>query len=220
MQTKVKNPRKQRKRLYNAPAHIRHKIMAAPLIKDLAKKHGVKTLPVRKGDTVRIQRGDNKGFEGKISRIDLKNYRIYIEGLTREKVDGTNIFLPVHPSKVAIKSFSLNDKRRKAVVERKKPIEKDTTPKPTQKPILTVKPKPKPKIFVIEEIEKPAKPVAAKPVAAKPVAAKPVAAKPVAAKPVIVKKAPTAKKTAVSKAAAASKPSAKPKTPKKTEGGQ
>jgi len=200
MQTKVKNPRKQRKRLYNAPAHIRHKIMAAPLTKELAKKHGVKTLPVRKGDTVRIQRGDNKGFEGKISRVDLKNYRIYLEGLTREKVDGTNVFLQVHPSKVIIKNFSLNDKKRKAVVERKKPLEKETTPKPTQKPTLTIKAKQKPKIFVIEEIEEQTKPVVPK--------------------TEIVKKAPTAKKTAVPKAAAASKPSAKPKTPKKTEGGQ
>ena len=198
MQTKVKNPGKQRKRLYNAPAHIRHKIMAAPLAKDLAKKHGIKTIPVRKGDTVRIQRGDNKGFEGKISRVDLKNYHIYLEGLTREKVDGTNIFLPVHPSKVIIKNFSLNDKRRKAIVERKKPIEKETTPKPTQKPILTVKAKPK--IFVIEEIEEPTKPVVTKPAA--------------------VKKAPAARKTVASKTAAVSKPSAKPKTPKKTEGGQ
>ena len=48
-------------------------------------------------------RGDNKGFEGKVSRVDLKAYRIYIEGLTREKVDGTNIFLRIHPSKVQIR---------------------------------------------------------------------------------------------------------------------
>jgi len=200
MQIKVKDPCKQRKRLYNAPAHIRHKIMAAPLTKDLAKKHGVKTLPVRKGDTVRIQRGDNKGFEGKISRVDLKNYHIYLEGLTREKVDGTNIFLSVHPSKVVIKNFSLNDKKRKAVVERKKPLEKETAPKPTQKPVLTVKQKPKPIISIIEEIEDKTKPEVVK--------------------PAVVKKAPIAKKTAAPKAAAASKPSAKPKTPKKTKGGQ
>jgi large subunit ribosomal protein L24 len=164
MQMKVKNPRKQRKRLYNAPAHIRHKLMAAPLTKELAEKQGTKNLPVRKGDTIRIQRGDNKGFEGKVSRIDMKNYRIYVEGLTREKVDGTNIFLPVHPSKVMIKTLNLNDKKRKAVIERKKPLEKETAPKPTQKPTLTIKPKtkPKPKIFIAEEVEKTAKPVAVK----------------------------------------------------------
>jgi large subunit ribosomal protein L24 len=178
MQMKVKNPRKQRKRLFTAPAHIRHKLMAAPLAKELAEKQGVKTLSVRKGDTIRIQRGDNKGFEGKISRIDLKNYRIYIEGLTREKVDGTNIFLPVHPSKVMIKNLSLNDKKRKAVIERKKPLEKDHTPKATKKPVLTVKAKPKPKIFVVEEVTTAAKPAVKKTAATK----KPAESKP-SAKP-------------------------------------
>jgi len=175
MQVKVKNPRKQRKRLYNAPAHIRHKLMAAPLTKELAEKHGVKTIPIRKGDTVRIQRGDNKGFEGKISRVDLKNYRIYIEGLTREKVDGTNIFLPVHPSKVMIKTFSLNDKKRKAVIERKKPLEKVTAPKPTQKPVLNVKAKLKPKIFVVEEVEETTKSVVKKTATKKNAESKPSA---------------------------------------------
>jgi large subunit ribosomal protein L24 len=94
--------------------------MAAPLSSELTASRGVKTLPVRKGDTVRIQRGDNKGFEGKVSRVDLSNYRIYLEGLTREKVDGTNIFISVHPSKVQIRNLNLDDKRRKEIIDRKK----------------------------------------------------------------------------------------------------
>jgi len=118
----VKDPRKQRKRLYTAPAHLRHKIMAAPLSPELRSSKGVKTLPVRKGDTVRVVRGDHIGFEGKVSRVDLKNYRIFLEGLTREKVDGTNIFVSVHPSKVMIKNLKLDDKWRKAIVERKKEL--------------------------------------------------------------------------------------------------
>src|SRR5512139_1463709 len=106
----VKDPGKQRDRLFNAPAHMRHKIMSAHLAPDLVKSHGVKTLPVRKGDTVRVMRGDHEGFEGKISTVDLKNYRIFLEGLTREKVDGTVIFVSVHPSKVLIKNLNLDDK--------------------------------------------------------------------------------------------------------------
>ena len=90
--------------------------MAAPLSSELAASKGAKTLPVRKGDTVRIMRGDNKGFEGKVSRIDLKAYRIYMEGLTREKVDGTNIFIAVHPSKVQIRNLNLDDKYRKETI--------------------------------------------------------------------------------------------------------
>ena len=121
---RVKNPGKQRKKLFNAPAHLRHKLMAAPLSNELVASRGAKTLPVRKGDTVRIQRGDNKGFEGKVSRVDTKAYRIYIEGFTREKVDGTNIFLPVHPSKVEIRNLNLDDNWRKDILGRKKEIEK------------------------------------------------------------------------------------------------
>src|SRR4030042_5175044 len=121
---RVKNPGKQRKRLFNAPAHIRHKLMAAPLSNELAASRGAKTLPVRRGDTVLIKRGDNKGFEGKVSRVNLKEDRIYLEGLTREKVDGTNIFISVHPSKVQIRSLNLDDKWRKNILERKKAVEK------------------------------------------------------------------------------------------------
>ena len=120
----VKSPRKQRERLFNAPAHMRHKLMSAHLAPDLVKSHGVKSLPVRKGDTVRVMRGDHEGFEGKISTVDLANYRIFLEGLTREKVDGTVIFVSVHPSKVMIKNLNLDDKWRKRTLQRKKPLEK------------------------------------------------------------------------------------------------
>jgi len=133
MQNVVKNPGKQRKMLFNAPAHKRHKMMAAPLSDELAAQRGAKTLPVRKGDTVRIMRGDSKGFEGKVSRVDLKEYRIYMEGLTREKVDGTNIFLAIHPSKVQIRNLNLDDKYRKDLLGRK------TAPEKKQKPKATVK---------------------------------------------------------------------------------
>src|SRR4030042_4875196 len=126
---RVKNPGKQRKTLFNAPAHIRHKHMGAPLSKELTASKGAKTLPVRKGDTVQIKRGDNKGFEGKVSRVDLKAYRIYLEGLTREKVDGTNIFISVHPSKVQIRSLNLDDKWRKETILGRKVVseKKETT---------------------------------------------------------------------------------------------
>jgi large subunit ribosomal protein L24 len=105
--------------LYEAPTHIRHKLLAAHLSPQLRTTHLVKSLAVRNGDTVRVMRGDHKGFEGKITRIDLKAYRIYMEGLTREKVDGTTIFVPVHPSKVMVTRLNLDDKWRKKILERK-----------------------------------------------------------------------------------------------------
>ena len=116
----VKKPGKQRKLHYNAPQHLRQKKMAAPLSPELIASKSINSLPVRKGDTVQVTRGDHIGFEGKINRLDLNQYRIFIEGLTREKVDGTNIFIPIHPSKVVLKKLKLDDKWRKAIIERKK----------------------------------------------------------------------------------------------------
>ncbi|MBC7129869.1 50S ribosomal protein L24, partial [Candidatus Bathyarchaeota archaeon] len=113
-------PSKQRKRLFQAPDHIRYKQFSAILSPDLRKSYGIRNLPVRSGDTVRVMRGDFKGFEGKVARVDRKKYRIYIEGLTREKVDGSTILAPVHPSNVMITKLNLNDKWRKKILERRK----------------------------------------------------------------------------------------------------
>ena len=213
----VKKPGKQRKRLYNAPAHLRHKFMAAPLSQELISSKGAKALPVRKGDTVRVMRGDHKGFEGKVSRIDLKRYRIFIEGLTREKVDGTNIFVSVHPSKVMIRNLKLDDKWRKGIVERKKELElpkkekkvAKVEKKPPKKAVKVKKAKAVKKKAVVQE--KPAKKTP------KP-ARKRVQKKPVAKKK---KKKPKEKEPAKKeeKQKAAKKPRAKRKTASKTEGG-
>ena len=154
--------------------------MSAPLSRELAASKGAKTLPVRKGDTVRIQRGDHKGFEGKVSRIDLKAFRIYMEGLTREKVDGTNIFLPVHPSKVEIRNLNLDDKRRKAILDRKKEIEKPVKEeKPKARPAKKVE---KAKAEEIEEVPEEEQTVPEEAPATKKVSAKKPVAKKTAAK--------------------------------------
>ena len=200
----VKSPRKQRKLLYNAPAHLRHKLMAASLSPELSASKGAKTLPVRKGDTVRIMRGDHKGFEGKISRVDLKNYKIYVEGLTREKVDGTNIFISVHPSKVLVKNLNLDDKWRKAIVERKKELE---LPKKEEKVEKAIEKPPK-------KVKKAGK-VARKP-PAKVTEAKEV--KTIEEKPVAVKEKVAEAKVAVEEKTEEAKPKAKPtKVPKKVK---
>jgi large subunit ribosomal protein L24 len=176
----VTKPTKQRKMLYQAPDHVRHRLLAAHLSPELRATHIAKSIPVRSGDTIRVMRGDHKGFEGKITRIDLKKYRIYVEGLTREKVDGTTIFVPVHPSKLMITRLNLDDKWRKKILERKqKPQKKPQKPtkkpklEPVQKPPETAELKQPPEEKITEEkiteekvtaaIERPPKKRASKP---------------------------------------------------------
>jgi len=212
----VKDPRKQRKRLYNAPAHLRHKFMAAPLSPELVSSKGAKALPVRKGDTVRVMRGDHTGFEGKISRVDLKRYRIFLEGLTREKVDGTNIFVSVHPSKVMIKNLKLDDKWRKAIVEGKEELElpkekkvEKVVEKPPKKEKAVKTKKAKKEKAAEEKAVVPEKPAKKAPKAAKKKVQKPAAKKKKEEKPAKKEKKPKEAK----------KPRAKRKTTSKTEGG-
>ena len=119
MKIKTKKPSKQRKLLYNAPYHIRGKIMAAPLSEELRKEYGCRSLPIRSGDTVRILRGDYKDYEGRVTRVDRKKYRIYVDGVTREKADGTTVPVPIHHSKVEIIKLNMDDKWRKKILERK-----------------------------------------------------------------------------------------------------
>ena len=107
-----KQPRKQRKALYNAPAHARGKHLSATLSKDLREKIGKRSLPVRSGDKVRVLRGDFKGHEGKVLDVDYGSYKVTIEEVTLSKPDGTATFLPVDPSNLMIIEADMDDDRR------------------------------------------------------------------------------------------------------------
>jgi large subunit ribosomal protein L24 len=126
---KTIKPGKQRKRMHHAPLNERYKRFSAPLSPKLREKRNTNSVPVKTGDTVKIMRGDRKGFEGKVSRVDRKKYRIFVEGATREKVDGTATLIPIHPSKVMITRLNLDDKWRRKMLERKGAVEKAKVPK-------------------------------------------------------------------------------------------
>jgi len=116
---KSKKPRKQRKFLYQAPLHLRRKMLAAHLSKELREKYKTRSLPVRKGDEVEVMRGEYKGRKGKIIRVDTKKYKVYVEGITRKRTDGTERLVPIHPSNLKIINLNLEDKRRVKILERR-----------------------------------------------------------------------------------------------------
>jgi large subunit ribosomal protein L24 len=106
------NPNKQRKALYEADLRTQGKNMAAPLSKELRAKHGIRSLPVRVGDTVKVLRGDYFGKSGNVNQVDRKRNKVYIQGLMRKKTDGKEAFLGFRPSNVIITSLELKDKKR------------------------------------------------------------------------------------------------------------
>ena len=110
--------RKSRKAHFSAPSSIRRKIMSSHLSKDLKAKYNVRSIPVRKGDTVKIMRGTYKGRSGKVQAVYRRRWCLYIEKLVKEKVNGQQAQLPIHSSNVEITALRL-DADRKAILARK-----------------------------------------------------------------------------------------------------
>jgi large subunit ribosomal protein L24 len=118
---KSSKARKQRKALYNAPAHARRRTVSSHLSQALMKEHSKRSVRVIKGDTVMVVRGDADivGTEGKVSKVDTKNGRLIVEGVTTTKADGAQAARSVHASKVVITKLDLTDSWRKEKLQRR-----------------------------------------------------------------------------------------------------
>ena len=105
--------RKQRKRHFTAPSHIRRQLMSAPLSKELRAKYGVRSMPLRKDDEVQVVRGHYKGQQvGKVVQCYRSKFAVYIERIQREKANGASVFVGIHPSKVREKKSTINHSQR------------------------------------------------------------------------------------------------------------
>ena len=107
--------RKQRKARANAPLHKKRRMVSAHLDSALMKEYNVRSVAVRKGDTVRVIRGDKdfKASEAKVASVDLKNLKLIIENVTVPKADSTQKPKPVDPSNVLLTKLDLSDPWRK-----------------------------------------------------------------------------------------------------------
>ncbi len=112
-----KQPRKQRKALYSAPAHVRRKQIASHLAEDLLLKYNRRSLPVATGDEVKILRGTFKGETGKVVSVDTKSRKVIVEGVTHKKADGTDVAYPLDASNLLIEKLNLEDARRRTKLE-------------------------------------------------------------------------------------------------------
>lgn len=125
-------PRKQRKYGHEAPLHIKHKFLSANLSKELRKKHGIRSLPVRTGDEVSVMRGAFAKKKAKVLKVYSNKSRVTLENITRKKADGTKLNVYFNPSKLQIIALNLDDSRRLPVKgktgETKKSEEKNNAP--------------------------------------------------------------------------------------------
>jgi large subunit ribosomal protein L24 len=124
-------PRKQRYMLYNAPLHKKRKWISSHLAENLLLKYDRRSLPVVKGDTVKVMRGNYRGHEDKISKVNVRDQTVEIEGVTITTAKGTKIAKPIHASTLLITKLNVTDKWRRQKLESglsettKKEIEKE-----------------------------------------------------------------------------------------------
>lgn len=115
----TKKPSKSRRRRFNAPKHVKRKFLSAPLSPSLKAEYGTRSMPLITGDNIAVVKGDRKLSEGRIIRVNLEKSVIYVEGLTRNRMDGSTFQIPLKPNNVMITNLNLEDDWRRSIIERK-----------------------------------------------------------------------------------------------------
>jgi len=87
-------------------------MVGAVLEDSLRKQYRRKSVRVIKGDSVRVMRGEYKGVEGKVEKVNTEHATFHIEGIQREKIRGGQVKVPIHSSNVMIISLNLDDDYR------------------------------------------------------------------------------------------------------------
>merc|ERR1712018_672008 len=114
------SPRKQRKNHFQSASHQRRKIMSSSLSKELRAKYNVRSMPLVKDDEVKIVRGHLKSEQtGKIIQVYRKKFVVHIERIQKEKANGQNVHLGIHPSNLVITKLKIT-RDRKALLEEKR----------------------------------------------------------------------------------------------------
>ena len=120
-----KQPRKQRLARYTAPYHRRHQEMSSPIDKGLRERQlsrgfmYPRAMPVKKGDRVMIVRGEGKSKSATaVSLVDRKARKVYVEGFTYFKSDGTELQRPIDASNLVIINPDWSDIRRRKILNR------------------------------------------------------------------------------------------------------
>ena len=99
-------------KLIHISRHQRDKMVGATLADGLRQQYGRRSVRVIEGDSIRVMRGEYKGVEGKVERVNTENGTLEIEGVQREKVKGGQVKVPIHASKVMITNLKMDDKYR------------------------------------------------------------------------------------------------------------
>jgi len=136
MSTSPHSPRRQRRALYTATPRERRVRMTVPLSRELRARFHRRSLPLRKGDTVRVLSGSFEGREERVARVDRRGYRVTLDNVTLKTADEKMKPLALGVGHLVITRLNLSDPwRRRAMKLREEdvtPEERGETPAETE----------------------------------------------------------------------------------------
>lgn len=111
--------------------------------KELRKKYDIRSIPICKGDIVKVKSGKLKGEGGKVINVDHSNGLISVEGVTSTKADGKQKERKMKPQKLVITKIDFTRQERldriRRVAQMKnftitEPTPEELAPEPEEKP--------------------------------------------------------------------------------------
>ena len=107
------SPRRQRRALFTAHRFERRRRMTVLLSRELRKRFHRRSVPVHKGDTVRVLGGSYKGREERVARIDRRAYTVTLDNVTLKAADEKMKPLGLRPGHLVITRLNLADSIRR-----------------------------------------------------------------------------------------------------------
>jgi large subunit ribosomal protein L24 len=114
-------------KLIHTSKHQRDRMIGARLDDSLRGQYKKRSVRVVKGDSVKVVRGEYKGVEGKVDKVITEQGTLFIEGISREKIKGGQVKVPIHASNVMVTVLNFNDKIRS------NKLQGESKPKPPRK---------------------------------------------------------------------------------------
>ena len=93
-------------------------LMSCHLNKSLKSQYKIRSLPIKRGDEVKILKGKSKGKTGKVVQVYRRRNVVYVDKVNREKQNGQSVFLPIRPCHSVIEKLLINKDRAKTIEKR------------------------------------------------------------------------------------------------------
>ena len=138
MHVSPRSPRRQRKALYTAAPFERRRRMTVLLSRELRGRFHRRSVPLRKGDTVRVLSGSFVGREERVAKVNRRDYSVTLDNVTLKAADEKLKPLALRPAHLVITRLNLSDPwRRKSLKAREEevtPEERGETPAEVEAP--------------------------------------------------------------------------------------